>query len=230
MAKQVTINVTAGIIAEAERDMTGRCMITNAIKACVPGVSRVETDMQTIRFTRDGERETYFTPWDVQNALVLFDGGDAIEPFSFRLVYANRVILQRRIVDEASKPLEAARSRAYSATYKAKQLAQDPDASNVKKAKAVAKAAERWREVETLRAEHGAVKTRSNRPTSRVETDTERGVRKSVPRARAATTEKATRYPNLSRTNRRTYGARVMRANQPDAREQRGYSDERQNA
>jgi hypothetical protein len=223
--KQVTVTVTAEIIDAAERDSTGRCMVTNAIKASVPGVSRVESDMQTLRFTRDGERETYFTPWDVQNALVRFDGGDPIEPFSFRLVYRNRVIVQRAIVDPASKPVDAARSRALDARRRAEKVANDPDASDVKKARAAAKAVERQREADALRAEHGPVKITRNRPPSRVETDTERGVRRAVPRARPATTEQAKQYPNLARTGRRIYGARVMRANQPDAREHRGFPE-----
>src|SRR5215472_13072355 len=212
--KSVDISVTQEHIAEAERDSTGRCMVAEAIKSSIPGVSHVQVDMQTIRFTRDGERETYFTPWDVGNAIVRFDGGDPIEPFSFRLQFRNRVIIQRKMVESSSRPVEAARLRAVTAKKTAAAVAVDEDASESKRKKAEAKAEAARVEYEQLKAEHGPIRTRVNRPVSRVETETERGVKAKMP---------TVRYPNLQRTGRRSYGQRIMRANQPDARAERGF-------
>jgi hypothetical protein len=212
--KSVEISVTEAHIAEAERDVTGRCMVAEAIKSSLPGVSHVQVDMQTIRFTRGGERETYFTPWDVGNAIVRFDGGDPIEPFAFRLLFRNRVIIQRSVMNEDSKPVEAARHRARAAKKRAATLATDPDASPVKRERAETKAKVAQADFEKLKADHGPIRTRVNRPVSRVETTTERGVKDRVP---------AVRYPNLQRTGRRVYGQRIMRANQADARKERGF-------
>jgi len=214
--KHADVSVTEVHIAEAERDATGRCMVAEAIKSSIPGVSRVQVDMQTIRFTRNGERETYFTPWDVGNAIVRFDGGDSIEPFTFRLFFRNRVIIQRSVMDEASKPVDAARARAKSARKRATQLATDPDVSQAKRTKAAAAAATAQAEYDHLKKQHGPLRTRVNRPVSRVQTDTERGVADQMP---------TVRYPNLQRTGRRIYGQRIMRANQPDARKERGFAD-----
>jgi hypothetical protein len=214
--KSVDIDVTEAHITEAERDVTGRCMVAEAIKASVPGVSHVQIDMQTIRFTRNGERETYFTPWDVQNAIVRFDGGDPIEPFTFRLVFRNRVIVQRSILAESSKPVEAARVRAGYAKKRAATLATDPDASPIKRQKANAKAKAAQAEFDRVKAEHGPIRTRVNRPIAREETETERGVTRRM---------RTIRYPNLQRTGQRKFGQRIMRANQPDARKDRGFED-----
>lgn len=214
--KQYNIEVSQEIIDAAERDVVGRCMVAEAIKAAIPGASRVEVDMQTVRFTVDGERETYFTPWDVANSIVLFDGGDPIDPFSFRLVRRNRVIMQRQVIDEASKPVDAAAARARYAARRAAAVAADPDASRVKKAKAKAKAEERQAEYEQIKAERGPVRRRVSRPVQRVTTDTEIGVVKNGAIKRSA---------GNHRTMTRIYGARELRANQPDARARRGFAE-----
>jgi hypothetical protein len=214
--KSVDIPVTETHITNAKRDVTGRCMVAEAIKSSVVGVSHVQVDMQTIRFTRNGERETYFTPWDVGNAIVRFDGGDPIEPFNFRLLFRNRVIIQRSILETSSKPVEAARNRATRAKTRAATVAADPEASPVKRQRAQAKAKVAQADFEKLKAEHGPIRTRVNRPVARTETTTERGVRDRIP---------TVRYPNLQRTGQRKFGQRIMRANQPDARKDRGFDD-----
>jgi hypothetical protein len=214
--KSVEIVVTEDHIAKAMHDVTHRCMVADAIRASVPGVSHVQVDMQTIRFTRNRERETYFTPWDVQNALIDFDGHDPIKPFIFRLVFRNRVIIQRSLVAETSKPVDNARNRAHRAKKRAEEIARDPGASLSKRQEAEEKARATQAEFEAMKTEHGPVRTRVNRPVSRVETNTERGVA-----GRIGTV----RYPNLARTGQRTYGQRIMRANQPDARIRRGLKD-----
>jgi hypothetical protein len=66
-------------------------MVAEAIKDAIPGATKVHVDLQTIRFTmvdaRTGRkiRRTYLTPGKPQTALVRFDGGLLVEPFSFRL-------------------------------------------------------------------------------------------------------------------------------------------------
>ena len=57
----------------------------------------VETHQQTIRFTEDGRRWSYETPWQVAQYVVDFDAGDEIKPFAFRLDPSRCVEIQRRV-------------------------------------------------------------------------------------------------------------------------------------
>jgi len=209
--KALIVQVTAEMIEGAERDSTGRCMVAEALKA-IPGITKPAVDMQTIRFTRDGQREVYYSPWDVQNAIVRFDGGDQIDPFVFRLVYRNRLLLQRQIMEQDSKPLHAAKARARYHERRVAQLAHDVDATPKAKRKAKAKLNDARADVKRLAATNGPVRVRRDQPTRGPEVD-DMGVR---PRVRTV------RYPNLGRQRR--FGQRIMRANQPDARLDRGFT------
>jgi hypothetical protein len=67
-------------------DSSAMCMIAEAVKDQVPGCTKVHVDMQTVRWTgKDGIRRTYLTPAVAQSALVRFDAGDDVKPFTFRL-------------------------------------------------------------------------------------------------------------------------------------------------
>jgi hypothetical protein len=87
VAPKVTITVTREIIDAAERRNSGHCMISEAIKASLPGASSVSTDLQTIRWSdkRRRLRYVYLTPQPAQIALLRFDQGVPTEPFTFRL-------------------------------------------------------------------------------------------------------------------------------------------------
>jgi hypothetical protein len=67
-------------------ESSARCMIAEALKDSIPGSKKVHVDMQTIRYTDDkGVRRTYLTNGSAQAALVRFDAGDEVLPFSVRL-------------------------------------------------------------------------------------------------------------------------------------------------
>lgn len=86
-APTVTINVTQEIIDSAERSESRTCMISAAISAQVPRATNVLTDAATIRWSDPdrGLRFTYLTPQSVRDALLDFDLGRHVEPFSFVL-------------------------------------------------------------------------------------------------------------------------------------------------
>lgn len=65
------------------RDST-RCAIADAIKRSIPGAERILVDLQTIRFSIDGERRTYFTPESAARYLTEFDAGRTVKPRRFK--------------------------------------------------------------------------------------------------------------------------------------------------
>jgi hypothetical protein len=69
---------------------------------------RIETDVQTIRFTVDGERRVYVTPYAVSGYVIAFDRGDDIQPFTFRLNENKRVGAKRKVKTEAGRAIERA--------------------------------------------------------------------------------------------------------------------------
>ena len=86
-APQVIVEITDEVIDEAIPRDSSHCMIADALKALVPGASKVAVDLQTIRFSdlKKGLRYTYLTPRVAQVALIKFDQGLKPEPFAFRL-------------------------------------------------------------------------------------------------------------------------------------------------
>lgn len=95
MAPTVFLKVSLEIIASSVPKDSGRCMISEAIKLIRPRAKRIETDLQTIRWTeyeRDpspgapiAHRYVYLTPRPAQKALVAFDYGIVPDPFSIQL-------------------------------------------------------------------------------------------------------------------------------------------------
>ena len=104
--KSLKIDVTPQIIATAVPANSGHCMISDAVKAAATKakmrVTKVLTDLQTIRFTDMDNKRRYvcFTPRVGQVALLEFDQGNKPEPFSFRLTPAQIIEPQHR----AQKP------------------------------------------------------------------------------------------------------------------------------
>jgi hypothetical protein len=60
------------------------CMISEAIKRDHPDWTRIETDLATIRWTNPRTKKRYIclTPDSARDALVLYDQGEPIEPFT----------------------------------------------------------------------------------------------------------------------------------------------------
>jgi hypothetical protein len=83
--KRFTVEITEKDIERAKRNDSYICVVSQAIARCIPDATRIETDTQSIRFTRQGQRLVYLTPYAVQGYVIAFDAGDPIQPFSFQL-------------------------------------------------------------------------------------------------------------------------------------------------
>jgi len=103
------IDVTADRIARGLRANSSSCVVSQAIAASVPDATRIDTDIQTIRFTRNGVRYCYLTPYVVQGYVVAFDAGDPIEPFKFQL--RDPIRIQRRTITDSGRAAVAAYNR-----------------------------------------------------------------------------------------------------------------------
>ena len=179
----------------------------------------VSTDVQTIRFTVDGERRIYLTPPAAVGYVVAFDRGDDLHPFAFRLSENYRVSARQ---DKAT-PAKLERMRARAAAVKAEKkaatakakAATETDPARAAVAKQDAAAAERAAEQATAKkAETDAATAGVPKyvPDLTPDPDTGRRKRQAPPR----TYKQATR----------SYGHRQMAINQapdtPDERAARG--------
>lgn len=84
---RVKIQVTAENIKQACKADSRHCMIADAISAQLPGVRNISVDLMNIRWSdpSTGWRYIYLTPKPAQYALVDYDMGLPIEPFSFQV-------------------------------------------------------------------------------------------------------------------------------------------------
>ena len=85
--RRIDVEVTQEHIDTAIPSDSAHCMIADAIRAAVPQAKKIAVDLQAIRFTdpEKGQRYVYFTPTIGQDALIAFDEGTPIKPFSFTL-------------------------------------------------------------------------------------------------------------------------------------------------
>jgi hypothetical protein len=69
-----------------ERD-TRHCMISDAVQRTVPGALFVDSDIRFIRFSLESTQRRYFyeTPQRAAKALLDFDAGRPVKPFTFVL-------------------------------------------------------------------------------------------------------------------------------------------------
>ena len=75
----------------------------------IPGATRVDVDLQTVRFTIPGEgRRIYLTPPAASGYVIAYDAGDDIHPFVFRLSERHQV----RPRNDKKTPAARARERA----------------------------------------------------------------------------------------------------------------------
>lgn len=96
--KRVTLTITEEIInASIQRD-SSHCMIAEAVYAQIPGAAFVSVDLQTIRWTdrKKGRRYIAFTPAVAQQALVDFDRGDPVKPFTIRATVVQTLRVRAR--------------------------------------------------------------------------------------------------------------------------------------
>jgi hypothetical protein len=107
--KTLRVEVTQDIIETALPANSGHCMISDAVKLAAEGrrwrISKVLTDLQTIRFTDLKKRIRYicFTPRIGQIALLAFDQGQRPEPFSFRLKAVQIIQKQPRVKGQRAR-------------------------------------------------------------------------------------------------------------------------------
>lgn len=79
------VHVTPELVERATVKDSRHCMIAEAIQQQRPGWRNILVDLQTIRWTNPRTRKRYvaLTPEVAAAALVSFDRGESIEPFSF---------------------------------------------------------------------------------------------------------------------------------------------------
>jgi hypothetical protein len=103
------IKVTQTDIDKAVKSNSAKCVVAQAIARQIPDATRIEVDTQTVRFTSDGRRWAWLTPYAVQGYVIAFDAGDEIEPFEFSLT--TNIQTQRRGRTAAGKKVAAAGAR-----------------------------------------------------------------------------------------------------------------------
>ena len=85
--RRLDLEVTREMIAEGKKKDSSHCVVAEAIKAAVPTAANVSVDLATIRFSdrKRGKRYVYLTPAVAQQALIDFDQGRKLVPFTFRM-------------------------------------------------------------------------------------------------------------------------------------------------
>lgn len=119
---QIRIQVNEADIAKAEKNNSMRCVVAQAIARTLPDATRIDVDTQSIRWSREGERFVYMTPYSVQGYVVAFDAGEPIQPFTFALDSRKRVPVQTARKTEAGKAIGKARKQERSAAKRAEKL------------------------------------------------------------------------------------------------------------
>ncbi len=85
--KKHTFKITQHEIDTAVKRDSHHCMIADSIKAKFPEAKYIHVDLQSVRFSdfKTGKRFKYFTPPEAQVALLRFDQGKEVAPFTMKL-------------------------------------------------------------------------------------------------------------------------------------------------
>jgi len=83
--KRYQVEITEEDVAKAKKNDSYVCVVAQAIARTIPDATQIHVDVQTIRFSTNGDRLVYLTPYAVQGYVVAFDAGDEIQPFTFQL-------------------------------------------------------------------------------------------------------------------------------------------------
>jgi len=99
------VAITRELIEQATERDSRHCMIAEAIKEVNPRLERVIVDLQTIRWTnpRTHKRYVCLTPEKAALALVAFDQGEEIEPFTLNLTPAQVTPTRARVRDDGTE-------------------------------------------------------------------------------------------------------------------------------
>lgn len=208
--KYTTVHVTQPDIDRALKRDSARCVIATAIPRSIEGAHRVSVDLQTIRFTKDGERFVYLTPPAAQGYVVAFDRGDDIHPFGFRLSEDHRVNVRQDKRTEAGKEQARVRVAAETARKRVTEASKALASATTDTERAAADANLALASERAERAERDRVETNQrlagqphHEPDLTPDPETGKRKRKSPPRA--------------YRRNVREFGVRTLAINQnPD--------------
>ena len=121
---RLRVQVTEADIAKAEQNKSMKCVVAQALRRSIPGATRVDVDVQSIRWTgADGVRYVYLTPYPVQGYVVAFDAGDVIHPFTFTLDPRSRIPVKRQVRTAAGTAVSRANGRVQGAKQKRARVA-----------------------------------------------------------------------------------------------------------
>jgi hypothetical protein len=193
MGSLVKVKVDQADIDRAIRDHSMKCVVVQALARTIPDAHHIDVDVATIRWTVDGERFCYLTPYTVQGYVVAFDAGDEIHPFSFQLDARSRVPIRQRKRTDSGLAVHNAQEEVRRA--KKEQKATEKTGSPVEVTRAKTKVVRAQGRLESVTAAYKGQKQQVNVGPSG---------RKPPPR--------------VSRTSRRSYGHRAMRINQQPRR------------
>jgi len=200
-----TIEVTQDDIDRAHVNNSYRCVIATALARQIPDASRIEVDLQTIRFTRGDERLVYLTPYTAAGYVVAYDAGDEIEPFNFTL--RNPTKVRRQAITPAGRDMKRKRNRVTGA----QQRVQRAEATLAKP-----------REERSVKQTQHAEEVLAQAPTELAEAERELAdTRATYQRAgapQAITSHPGRQLPKVYKTKWREYGRRVLRVNQAPGR------------
>jgi hypothetical protein len=106
-APQLDFAITEDHIQTAIPADSSHCMIADALQAAMPNATYISVDLATIRFTDRlaGRRYIYLTPGVAQEALIAFDQGEPVEPFTIKaraaqMIYTGSAQKARKIQAE----------------------------------------------------------------------------------------------------------------------------------
>jgi hypothetical protein len=106
MNKQLRVN--AKTIRESTVADSHQCMIANTIAEQIPNAKYISVDTQSIRYTnvKTGRRHIYLTPPVAQKAILAFDAGKPVKPFTLSL---NQGVTRKIRRQPDSAPIKSSR-------------------------------------------------------------------------------------------------------------------------
>lgn len=210
--KFTTIQVTQADIDKSLHKNSSKCVLATAVARSIPGARRIDVDLQTVRFTVDGERHVYLTPPGASGYVIAFDAGDPIHPFGFRLSENHKVSVRQDKRTPAAKErirtraaIQAAEKKQERAQARVEAVSSEPEPDPVDVAAAKARAKQAAQDIKKATQAHAETQERlAGEPYIEPDLTPDPGTggrrRKAPPRA--------------YRNNSREYGGRALRVNQ----------------
>lgn len=195
-----TVHVTQADIDRAVTKSSSRCVAARAIARTIPNASCIGVDVQTVRFTVEGERQVYLCPPVVAGYVVAFDAGETIHPFSFRLLANQMVPVQVRKSTPAGKKKNATRAKVRYTT------------ANVTKAQKAVVTAPPAKKADAKKALAAA---QTKQLTAKEERQNVIAAYKGQASTQPVDKNLRPTIPQVFKRNTRSYGMRQLRINQP---------------